>query len=477
MQNESAMASTRGRRPEGIFGGDYRWVSLGMCVLILISAFEALAVTTVMPTVSAQLHGESLYALAFAGPLATGVIGMVLGGNWADRTGPRTPLYLSSALFVVGLAIVGFAPTMPVLVIGRLVQGLGSGAVTVALYVVVARVYPPSLHRAIFAAFSAAWVVPSLVGPFVAGLVAEHLGWRWVFLGVIALIFAAVGMVVPALRSLRSEVQPEVRWQLRRVLWAVLAAVAVLAINLSADATGPVLWIGPVIGVVVVAISLRPLLPPRTLLAGRGLPSVVLYRGLVAGAFFGAEVYVPYLLTRQYDFAPSIAGLALTGAALMWSLGSWLQSRFARYLDHVRAFGVGASLVIVALGAACATAAIDLPPAIVIAGWAIGGLGMGIGYPTTSVATLEFSTPTTQGFNSSGLSIADSIGASISLALTAIVFTALDGSGRAGLPFAGCFALMLLLAVGALFVGRRVRERANRGSAVASRADAAEPPR
>ena len=81
---------------------------------------------------------------------------------------------------------------MPMLVVGRLVQGLGTGGQTVALYVVVARVYPPAMHGRVFAAFSAAWVVPSLIGPFLAGAVTEYLHWRWVFLGVALLTVARV---------------------------------------------------------------------------------------------------------------------------------------------------------------------------------------------------------------------------------------------------------------------------------------------
>ncbi|MBC7291296.1 MAG: MFS transporter, partial [Actinotalea sp.] len=157
----------------------YRGATLGMVALITLAAFEALAVTTAMPTVAAALGGLSLYAMAFAAPVATGVVGMVAGGLWTDRVGPARPLLAGAALFAAGLLVAGTAGTMTVVVAGRVLQGLGAGMLIVAIYVVVARVYPDELRPRVFAAFAAAWVLPSVVGPTVAGLVAEHLGWRW----------------------------------------------------------------------------------------------------------------------------------------------------------------------------------------------------------------------------------------------------------------------------------------------------------
>lgn len=445
-----------GAAPGGIFGRGYRTITVGICALIVLSAFEALAVTTVMPTISAALNGASLYALAFAGPLAAGVVGMVLAGNWSDRGGPRGSLYASVVLFVAGLAVVGTAHSMAVFLAGRLVEGLGAGALTVALYVVVARAYPPALHPQIFAAFAASWVVPSLVGPVVAGLIAQTLGWRWVFLGVIGLVAIALAMVIPAMVRLRGSAEgAAVPWNVGRIGWSLLAAAAVLAVNLLADAKGWLLWIGPAAAAAIALLALRPLLPRHTLTAGAGLPSVILSRGLAAGAFFGADVYIPYLLTVRYGFPPLAAGLSVTASGLTWAGGSWLQSHLGVRLSHVRSIQFGALALSTAIVAACATAVLVLPPAVAIAGWAVAGFGMGLMYPRTSVATLEYSSVEKQGFNSSALGIADAIGASISLAATAIVFSALAGLGGPW-PFAGCFALTTLPAVAALVLARRI---------------------
>ncbi|WP_426228350.1 MFS transporter [Pseudarthrobacter sp. DSP2-3-2b1] len=435
----------------------YRWVTIGACALVFLAAFESLAVTTIMPVVSRELDGASLYALAFAGPLATGVIGMVAAGNWSDRRGPAAPLFASVALFVVGLLIAGTAVSMPLLVSGRLVQGLGGGALTVALYVVVARVYPAVLHPGIFAAFSAAWVIPSLVGPFAAGIVAQLLSWHWVFLGVVGLVVPALVMIVPVLRGLDrqspdADVPP---WAVGRLGWAGLAALAVLGLNLSAGATffpaAPAVLAAA--AVVVALLAVRPLVPGGTLLARRGLPSVILTRGLAGAAFFGAEVYLPYLLIEEYAFPPTFAGLTLTGGALAWAGAAAIQGRLGARLTHRVAVWSGAVLVLGAILLALVTTALHWPAAVAIAGWIFAGGGMGLLYPRLSVMTLALSTKENEGFNSSAMSISDSLGGALALAATGIVFAA---STTTAASFSGVFALMAVVGVAAVAVAPRV---------------------
>ncbi|MEW9873242.1 MFS transporter [Arthrobacter sp. HS15c] len=443
----------------GILQRPYLWVTIGACALVFLAAFESLAVTTIMPVVSRDLDGASLYALAFAGPLATGVIGMVAAGNWSDRRGPAAPLYASVALFVLGLLIAGMAASMPALVAGRLVQGLGGGAMTVALYVVVARVYPAILHPKIFAAFAAAWVIPSLVGPFAAGLVAQVLSWHWVFLGVVGLVVPALVMIVPVLRGVDRQPQGAVipPWAVGRLAWAALAALAVLALNLSAEVriggipAAPAVLAGAAVAVALLAV--RPLVPRGTLTARRGLPSVILTRGLASAAFFGAEVYLPYLLIEQYAFSPTFAGLTLTGGALAWAGASAIQGRLGARLDHRAAVRIGSALVLAAITLALATTALNWPAAVAIAGWIFAGGGMGLLYPRLSVMTLALSTKDNEGFNSSAMSISDSLGGALALASTAIVFAAFTTTAGS---FSGVFALAAVVAAAAVAVAPRV---------------------
>jgi len=427
--------------------------------MIFLAATQALAVTTVMPVVSADLDGANLYAIAFAGTLATSVIGMVAVGAWCDRGEPMLPLTTAVALFVIGLIVTGAAPTMEVLVAGRLLQGLGTGGQTVALYVVVARVYPATLHGRVFAAFSAAWVVPSIIGPFLAGAVAEYLHWRWVFLGVAVLTLAAFTAVFLRLRARSLRTGDPAREPVRlRLACAVLVAAFALGLSLAGEA-GSWMPVVVVVTLVMIAIAARPLLPRGTLSARRGLPSVVLMRALIAGALYGAEIYVPYLLIDDYGFAPTWAGLGLTAAALLWALAADLQGRFGDRLGNARITVIGTVQLVAATALAATAAAFHLPPWVLIAGWALAGGGMGLMYPRLTVLTLAYSTPRNQGFNSSALSISDSIGASASIAVMGLTFVVLSGTG---LGFPAVFAVATALAVLALVPGLRLGHAAER---------------
>lgn len=451
-----------------------RATTWALCAIVFLAAFESLAVTTVMPTVSLDLDGAGLYAVAFAAPLASGVVGMVLAGAWADRAGPARPLLTAATTFVAGLVVAGCAPTMVVLAGGRFLQGLGGGALTVVSYVVVARLYPGALHAKVFAGFSAAWVVPSLVGPPVAGFVTEHLHWRWVFLAVAVLVAPVVAVVLRRVASVGApvpadgtdggaatghddEAAPEASSGAarRRVAWAALAAAAVLLLGSSAELGGPATVVAAVVGGVVALVALARLVPPGTLRAVRGLPAVVASRGLLAAAFFGAEVYLPYLLTRRYDVSPTLAGVTLTGAALTWATASWVQGRLGELrLPHARAIAGGTLVVLAGIAGSTVAAALHAPVPVLVVTWAVGGFGMGLTYARQTVLVLRYSSAGAAGTNSSALSVADSIGASMALSVTGVVFAGVAHRGGDA-PYVACLALTTLLGIGAALVARR----------------------
>lgn len=409
------------------FVARYRATTLGMVALIALSAFESLAVTTTMPTVVEALGGISLYAMAFAGPMASSVVGMVGAGSWADRRGPARPLLTGVGLFVLGLLVAGVAPQMGVLVAGRVVQGLGSGMLIVALYVVVARVYPVRVRPRVFAAFAAAWVLPAVVGPAIAGLVAQHLGWRWVFLSVPVLALPALLAVRPALRGTTGPADDGV---LRvpdrpRLVRAVGAGTGALLLHWAGQQTGATAVGAVVVGLGLLVVSVPGLLPRGTYRAARGLPAVIVVRGLIGAAFFGAEVYLPLLLTTERGLSPAQAGLALTGAAVLWSTGSWLRGRSDDRWDDATVLRLGALAITVGIAAIAVALVPAVPVAVSLVGWGAAGLGMGLAYPTLSLLTLALAPPAEHGTASSALQVNEALSIALVLAVSGPLFATL----------------------------------------------------
>lgn len=438
--------------PAHLWSPRLRAMTVGSVALVSLLAFEALAVGTAMPTVARTLDGLGLYALAFGGPFASGVVAMVASGIWCDARGPRPAMWHGVGWFVVGLVVAGAAPTMEVLVVGRVVQGFGSGLLSVALYVIVAQAYPEELRRRVFAAFAAAWVVPSLVGPAVAGLIVEHLGWRWVFLAVPAVAVPAVLLIQPGLRALgtTAPTRPPAG-ALARIGWACGAGASAALLHYGGQQRGALA--AGLIGVALVGLlaCVPRLLPAGFLRAARGLPTVIGLRGLASAAFAGAEVVIPLMLSRERGFSPTAAGLVLTVGALSWSVGSWIQGRIAAPRSAATLPRTG--LACIAVGTAGVAVALlpALPVALAVLAWAVAGLGMGLLYPSLSVLTLDLSAPAEQGRNSSALQLGDSLSAATVLALTGAVLAAGSAPGRASYATtlavaAGCGLLGVLLA-------------------------------
>ncbi|MEW1953696.1 MFS transporter [Terrabacter sp. NPDC080008] len=438
----------------GILSPALRATTVGVLALVSLHAFEALALTTVMPTIARELDGESLYAMAFTATLASGIVSIVWSGNLADRRGPRPPLLIGLCLFATGLVVAGLAPSMGLLVVARVVQGLGAGMTSTALYVLVTRVYPQRLHTAILAGFSAAWVVPSIAGPFVAGLIAQTIGWRWVFgLALVVLVVAAV-LLGRILTGLRQQLV-DVPWRRRSIAASVLLAAAVLGLNAASDRLDPVGIALAVLAMVVVTLTLLPLMPRGTLRAARGLPADIALRALAFAAFSGAEVYLPRLLTDRDGLSPALAGVALTITGVTWFVGSWVQGRWDHRFEVGRTSAVSLAAIALGLVGLSTAVAVGAPTWVVVALFPLVGLGIGTLYPRVTAQALARADETEQGFVSSALQIGDSSGAATAIAVSAIVFA---GTGSAvPTAYAVVFAVMALPALAGWVVAHRVR--------------------
>ncbi|MGH8894134.1 MAG: MFS transporter [Actinomycetes bacterium] len=458
--------------PLRLFSPQYRALVVGVVGVVVAVAFEAIAVATAMPVAARELDGLPAYGLAFSVFLTASLLGMVVAGEVSDRGGPVRPFAAAAVVFALGLLLAGLSTSMWLLVVARAVQGIGAGLNIVALYVVVARAFPSALRPRVFSAVASGWILPSLVGPPVAGLLADHVSWRWVFLGVLPLLLGAVLLVGPHLRGLDGpppSQAPDDPVGSRRRNRVPAAAVAALGAGLL-QYGGQVLTDRPVPAVLMVgaalvllALGVPRLLPAGAFRLGRGLPTVVVLRGVLAGAFFGAETFLPLMLVEQRSLATTLAGASLTGAALTWSLGAWLQGRPGLRTPRSVLLTVGFLLVLAGIGTAALATSHAVPVVAAAVGWTVAGLGMGLGLTSLSVLVLELSPPGEQGANASALQVSDALGSIVLIGAGGAVFAGyaagtVPGSGGPGVaPFLVIDAVMAAVCVAGALVAGRVR--------------------
>jgi MFS family permease len=426
---------------QNLFAPGRRAACVGAVALISMLAFEAIAVATAMPAVAAALDGLPLYALAFGATLATSVLGMTAAGQLCDKRGPYRASLVGLTAFLLGLLLAGFAPSMTVLVLGRALQGLGSGVLGVALYVGVGQVVPAPLHPKLFAMFAGAWVLPGLLGPALASGLVALLGWRSVFLAVAAAVPVAAALMLPALKRAGGGSGEALRWGAMR--WALLASAGALALHGASQQRGLGAGLLFAAGLVAALVAARHLLPVGTLSAARGLPAVILLRGFIAAAFASSEAFLPLLLTQHFGWSLTQAGIALSAGAVTWSIGSAVQARVHGEATRRRLLPVGFALAASGIAVVMTPVAVAaLPSWLVLAGWIGVGLGIGLSFPMLSVLLLKLSPPSSQGANSSALQLSDALTSSAALALAGLLF---DPVTRQVLPvLALAFALAAL---------------------------------
>ncbi|HVB92415.1 MAG TPA: MFS transporter [Acidimicrobiales bacterium] len=450
------------REGGGLWAPERRALTVGLVLTVTFIASEALAVVTVMPLVSHDLKGLSLYGWVFSIFMLASLIGIVVAGRDADRHGPARPYVAGLVLFGAGLVVAGLAPSMSVLVLGRALQGLGAGAVPAVAYVVIGRSLPESLRARMMAVLSTAWVVPGILGPGVAAEVAHLVGWRWVFLGLVPLVGTAGSLALPALVRLgRPDVEPADEHTLADAMRTAVGATLLLAaFNARPAAAGVALGVA---GVLIGATALRRLLPAGTLRASHGLPATILSRGLLTFAFFGADAYVTLTVTTIRHHSTFTSGAVVTASTLAWTAGSWVQARLNDQWEGRRLVRLGLiSILIGTIGMACQLHA-AVPVGEGFAAWALAGFGMGLAYAPTSLMMLRAAPSGREGWASASLNLVDVLGIAFGVGLGGAAVAAVSHSARpvsTGVVIA--FAAAACAALMAMFISRRLPGTVNR---------------
>ncbi|WP_375466191.1 MDR family MFS transporter [uncultured Methylobacterium sp.] len=343
-------------------------------------AIEATIVSTAMPQIAGQLGDLHLYAWVFAAFLLTQTATTVVFGKLSDLYGRRPVLLFGIAVFLLGSALCGLAWSMPSLILFRLVQGVGAGAVQPVSLTVVGDLYPARERGRVQGYLASVWGVSSVAGPLVGGLIIGHLSWPWVFW-----INLPVGVVAAILFVLFLREGVERRTRRIDALGAALFTLAIAALMIALTESGTsgaaTAWAGLVFVVASILFVLQerraadPMLDFR-LWAQRPIATANAATLLSGMTIIGLTAFLPMYVQGVLRQSPLVAGFTLTLMVFGWPIGATLAARnFVRFGLRptlllgaaLLPFGAGA---FVGLGAATS-------PAVAAAGSIVMGLGMG----------------------------------------------------------------------------------------------------
>ena len=407
---------------------------------VLLTAIEATVVGTAIPTLIAALGGARLYPWVFAAYMLASTVAMPVFGGLSDRLGRKGPYLFAVTVFSVGALVAGAAPSMPVLILGRVVQGAGGGGVLSLSLIIFGDLFAGPRRGQMQGLITAVWGVASLVGPVLGGVIVDHWSWRWVFF-----LNPPLGVVLVALAAwaLRETVPPGGGrgLDLPGVATFVVGATALLLAVIGPGGTEPGVGMGrgaaALLGLLALATFVQlearapdPLLPLS--LFGERLFTVGAIVGfLSSAAMFGALVHVPILVQWGQGTDATTAGLTLVTMSTSWSVGALL----AGQVMHRTGFGalVAAGMTVMTAGFLGLALRPDASWQLLLWIGAVTGLGMGLVSITLVVAVQTLADVGRRGMATAGLLFFRNVGGTLGVAVMGGVLSARLGIGLAEL--------------------------------------------
>jgi MFS family permease len=389
-----------------LFSRDHLGAAIVLAGGVAIYATNEFITMSLLPSAVGEIGGERLYAWVTTVYLVASVAAAAVVGPVLVRWGPRRSYMAVLASFGLGSVVCALAPTMPLLLAGRLVQGLAGGLLAGLGYAVIGAVLPERLWARASALVSAMWGVGTLVGPVTGGLLAQLGWWRGGFV-VLAVLATAMSLLVPvalpdrggaavpdrggaAVPDRGGAAVPGIRiptWSLVLLGTAALV-VSVAALARTAVVTVALLALAGLLVVAFVVVDRRvkvAVLPRSTFGPGR-LKWIYLTLGALMAATM-VDMYVPLFGQRLGGLVPVLAGFLGAALSVGWTVGVITSASLTSTRAVARIVAIAPLVMAGGLAVAALFTAEAMTPAAVAA-WAVGlliaGGGLGMAWPHLS---------------------------------------------------------------------------------------------
>ena len=446
-----------------LLGGRNGVYALALAGGVTLHAVNIYIATTVTPTVVAEIGGLDFYAWTTTLFVVASILGAALTARLLQSAGPRGAYVAATLIFAGGTLVCAFAPSMPVMLVGRSVQGLGGGFLYALAYGLTRLVLPARLWGRAIGLVSAMFGIAALIGPAIGGLFAEYGAWRAAFWSLVpvALLFAAIALAMLPRRSPDRDERSAIA-----LPQLVLLTAAVLAVSAGSLATS-LAWNLAGLAAALVLIGLIALVESRA--TARLLPVGSFSLATPLGAVYltiallmlgmQPEVFVPYLLQVLHGQSPLFAGALAALMSIGWTAGSLSSARWQE-AHGGRLLVAGPLMVLVGL----VLFALFMPVhgagdlrllAALCVGLVLVGFGIGVAWPSLVTRVYRFAPPTEQDLATGGMTTVQLFAIAFGTAGAGMVANfagivdpgGIAGASRAALWLAGVFAVAPVLTV------------------------------
>ncbi|PYN10803.1 MAG: hypothetical protein DME05_26215, partial [Candidatus Rokuibacteriota bacterium] len=299
---------------------------------ILAPAFGAFITATVLPSAIAEIGGLAIYAWASTAYAVGSILGSAGSSVAVRRMGMRHAVVLAVCVFVVGAAICASAPSMPVVVAGRALQGLGGGTLIASAHSMVRELFPEALWQRMLTTISCAWAIPALGGPVVGGVLAGLGHWRaafWAMAPIAVIAGALTWRILPGSEP-RDTMSTRVPLGRLALICASVLCIGSIA-NTPAAAARAALVVGAVAAVALMlrldANAAARLFPTGMLSLGSRIGKGFWMVFLLGMSTTPGGVYVPLLVQVLHGVTPAAAGYLYAVQSLSWTTGTILSAQ------------------------------------------------------------------------------------------------------------------------------------------------------
>ncbi|AKP66829.1 MDR family MFS transporter [Companilactobacillus ginsenosidimutans] len=411
-------------------------VTIAIFIATFMTAIEGTIVSTAMPTIIGSLHGVSLMNWVFSIYLLMTAVSTPIYGKLSDLVGRKPVFLFGLGLFVVGSVLCSASNSMLTLILARVVQGLGSGAIQPLTFTIIADIYSLDKRAKILGLNGSAWGVAAVIAPLLGGFIVEKLSWHWVFL-----INLPVGIITMLLVWIFFEEKQEKTGKVKiDYVGTVLLVFVLLPIMLALQYIGTTTAWLPIGLVAVSVISLfifihferrvdDPILP-LNLFKNKTFVIQNMIALLISGFLIGFEAYIPTWMQGILGLSPSMGGFAVTPSSIIWIFGSfWAGSLLKKYAPNRIIY---ISLIFLAIAnAALLFANVGTSFVYFLLLAAVAGLGFGLTITTTTVTTQTVVPPENVGVATSFNTLLRTIGQSMMVSVYGIVLNTALANGAA----------------------------------------------